>query len=215
MPQVILIRPGCTDFDEQHRIQGALELPLNERGQQQVHDLVETLRDFPLEAIYTSPGEPARSTATILGDALGVSVKVLEGLENLDQGLWEGLQVDEIRHKYPKVFRQWLECPETICPPQGETITDALGRVGKTLRKPLKRKDCFAVVLSEPLATLVSCLLQHRRPEVPDPPYDGVHAARVEMIQMDAQPAFALHGDEPDAEPVPAVRALARGEDSR
>src|SRR5690349_15871304 len=117
MSDVVVIRPGCTDFDEQHRIQGTLDLPLNERGQQQVAALVEQLRPLRLEAIYTSDCEPARSTAEALGAELGLGVRELEGLRNLDQGLWQGLQIEDVRRKYPKVFKQWQESPERICPP--------------------------------------------------------------------------------------------------
>ena len=219
MPQVLLIRPGCTDFDEQSRIQGSLELPLNERGVQQVQALVEQLREYPLEVIYTSPTQPALATAETLGSELGVPVKSLEGLQNLDQGLWEGLQVDDIRHKYPKVFRQWQDSPETICPPEGEAVSDALRRVQKSLRKPLKRKDCFALVLSEPLATLASCLLQHRRPEVPEPRYNGCSGARAEVLQLAADLVDETSTPEVDilqeVEPVRAANAAARGDDSR
>ena len=218
MPQALLIRPGCTDFDDQNRIQGALELPLNDRGRQQVEGLIEQLREFPLEVIYSSDAEPALSTAQTLGNELGVTVKQLEGLENLDHGLWEGLQVDDIRHKYPKVFRQWQESPETICPPEGETIFDALDRVRKALRKPLKKKDCFAVVLPEPLATLVSCQLQNRKPEVPEQ-RDGICGARVEVIELAADLLDESHGEVPvmpqEAEPVPGGGALVRGDHPR
>jgi phosphoserine phosphatase len=41
MRDVILIRPGWTDFDEQDRIQGSLELPLSARGQEQVELVVQ------------------------------------------------------------------------------------------------------------------------------------------------------------------------------
>ncbi len=139
MSEIVLIRPGCTDFDEQHRIQGALDLPLNERGIQQVQMLAEQLRHTGLDAIYTSPSEPAKSTAEAIGRELQVPVKEVEGLRNLDQGLWQGLQIDDIRKKYPKVYKQWKESPDTICPPQGEMALDALERVRKALRKPLRR----------------------------------------------------------------------------
>jgi probable phosphoglycerate mutase len=209
---------ACTDFDDQNRIQGSLELPLNERGQQQVHALVEQLREYPLEVIYTSDAEPALSTAQTLGSELGVTVKTLEGLENLDHGLWEGLQVDDIRHKYPKVFRQWQESPETICPPEGETISDALERVRKALRKPLRKKDCFAVVLPEPLATLVSCQFQNRKPEVPES-RDGTCGARVEVLQLAADLTDESHSEvqemSSNGEAVPEAGALARGDHSR
>ena len=32
MAQVLLIRPGATLYDEQNRVQGILNIPLNERG---------------------------------------------------------------------------------------------------------------------------------------------------------------------------------------
>jgi probable phosphoglycerate mutase len=157
MATVVLIRPGCTDFDEQQRIQGALDLPLNKRGEEQVRQLASEMQSVPLEIIYTSPCEPARSTAAAIGLSLGIPVKELEGLRNFDQGLWQGLQVDDIRRKHPKVFKQWQESPETICPPQGETVADANERIRKALDKPLKRGISFAIVASEPLASLVCC----------------------------------------------------------
>ena len=68
-------------------------------------------------------------TAEIIGKALGLRPKRIDELRNLDQGLWQGLQIDEIKRRNTKLFRQWIEDPRTICPPQGETIEDALERV--------------------------------------------------------------------------------------
>jgi broad specificity phosphatase PhoE len=167
MSEIVLIRPGCTDFDEQKRIQGTLDLPLNSRGQEQVQQVVEQLHDIPLEAIYTSESDPAKATAEVIGDSLAVPVKINEGLTNLNQGLWQGLQVDEVRRKYPKAFKQWQESPETICPPEGEAVSDALNRIKKTIKKPIKRHKVFGIVASEPLMSLISCLIDNRDTECP------------------------------------------------
>ncbi len=43
-------------------------------------------------------------------------------MQNLNLGLWQGMQVAEVRHKQPKVYRQWQEQPENVCPPDGEMI---------------------------------------------------------------------------------------------
>ena len=181
MSEIVLIRPGCTDFDEQKRIQGTLDLPLNSRGQEQVQQIVEQLHDIPLEAIYTSESEPARSTAEAIGDSLDVPVKNNEGLANLNQGLWQGLQIDEVRRKYPKSFKQWQESPETICPPEGETISDALTRIKKTIKKPIKRHKVFGIVASEPLMSLISCLIENRETEFPVScvPVDGPQSVEI------------------------------------
>lgn len=165
MPDVVLIRPGCTDYDDQHRIQGSLDLPLNQRGLTQVDVLVAELTGADLDAIYTDPCEPARSTAETLGDSLNVPVKEIDGLRNLDQGLWQGQTIEDVRRKYPKVYKQWCDSPESICPPEGEMVVDAMHRVRESLERPLKRKHTFAVVASEPLATLVRCIITGNRPE--------------------------------------------------
>jgi probable phosphoglycerate mutase len=159
MPDVVLIRPGCTDYDEQQRVQGSLDLPLNSRGCEQVDRLTDQLAERKLEIIYSSPNEPARSTAELLGQSLGVKIKEKEGFRNLNQGLWEGMKLDEIRRKYPKVLKQWQDSPETICPPEGEAISDALSRLREALQKPLKRKSIFGIVVSEPLASLIGCVV--------------------------------------------------------
>lgn len=219
MPHVVLIRPGCTDFDEEHRIQGALDLPLNPRGQQQVCDIVEQLRQTPPEVIYAAPGEPARSTAEALGQSLGVPVKELERLRNLHQGLWQGLQVEDVRRKYPKVFKKWQASPETIRPPEGETVDEALERIRKALSKPLKRKAHFGIVVSEPLATLVRCVLLGRKPEMPPALRSGTSGPLVETLEAAARLArdgsSNGRGGETGSPPAEELRAAKRGDPSR
>ncbi|QDU14685.1 Phosphoserine phosphatase 1 [Gimesia maris] len=160
MPTVVLIRPGCTDFDKDERIQGTLDLPLNAEGEEQVKNLVAQIENSGIETIITSSSEPALSTAEQLGENLGIPVKEKEGLKNLNQGLWQGLEYEEVRRKYPKLLKQWTESPETVCPPEGELASEAVKRVQKTLQKYLKKKQNFAIVASEPLATIISCLLR-------------------------------------------------------
>lgn len=160
MATIILVRPGSTDFDEQHRIQGTLDLPLNAKGEAQVRQTIECLSSVPIDVIFTSPCEPARGTAAMLGAQRGVPVKEVAGLENWNQGLWQGLSIDELRRKQPKVFRQWLGTPSSVCPPGGESLPEAWERVRKALVKPLKTKMNAVIVASEPLATVIACLVR-------------------------------------------------------
>ncbi|NLE61398.1 MAG: histidine phosphatase family protein [Planctomycetes bacterium] len=169
MSLVAIIRPGLTEFDEQDRIQGSLDLPLSEQGEAQMTQIVEQLRGQGIEQIYTSPTDPARITAQRVGEALGVPVKEIEGLENVDHGLWQGLCVDEIKRKQPKVFKQWQDSPGSVCPPEGETCEDAFVRACKGLRKPLKKKGAFAVVSAEPMASLIEAVVRGEAPRLPSP----------------------------------------------
>lgn len=169
MSIVAIIRPGLTEYDEQDRIQGSLDLPLSAQGEAQITQIVDRLRGLQIEQIYTSPTDPARSTARSIGDALGVPVKEIEGLENVDHGLWQGLCVDEIKRKQPKVFKQWHDSPGSVCPPEGETCEDAFARASKGLRKPLKKKGAFAVVSVEPMASLIEAVVRGDKPRLPTP----------------------------------------------
>lgn len=182
MPEVVIIRSGCTDFDEQNRIKGSLEIPINSQGERQIQQVLAQLAETPLEVIYADPTEPSLSTAEAIGDELDVKVKLSDDLRNLDQGLWEGLQIEDVRHKYPRVFRQWRESPESICPPEGELATHAIDRICKALRKPLKKRDCFAIVASEPLATLIGWVVSDRKSELPDPSNCCGDKARVQIF---------------------------------
>ncbi len=156
----LVVRPGETEFDGQSRIQGSLDLPLTDLGRQQVDDIVEQLRQEAFDVIYASPTEPAASTAEIIGRALGISVKIVDGLANLHQGLWQGLSLDDIRRKHPRVYKQWEDDPESVCAPDGEECNEAQERVAEALKKPLKRDESFIVVAPEPIATLITSVMR-------------------------------------------------------
>lgn len=165
MSTVVLVRPGCTDFDEQRRLQGSLELPLNTRGLNQVARVIDQLKELPIEAVVSGPCEPCLSTAQALSQALGVKHKDIEDLANFSYGLWQGLNIDEVRRKFPRVFKQWEDAPETVCPPEGDTVAEVLDRIRDALKKPLRKYGMFAVVASEPLASLIGCSLRGVEPE--------------------------------------------------
>jgi broad specificity phosphatase PhoE len=164
MLKILLIRPGATEYDQQGRIQGTLDIPLCEDGRRDVEVMVEELRTQPIAAIYTSPSQAAEQTADALGEAIDVKVKTLDSLRNLDHGLWQGMLVADVKAKQPKVYRQWLEQPATVCPPQGESVGDAEYRLQTALAKLVKKhksQGLVALVLPEPLASLLCHLLRH------------------------------------------------------
>ncbi len=163
MLKIILIRPGSTDLDEQGRITGTLDVPLNECGTNQVARTVDELADHEIQAIYTSPCKSCLQTANALGKELHLKGKPVNDLKNLNHGLWHGKTIDEVKQKQPKVYRQWQEHPETVCPPEGESLTSAKMRGRAVLAKLAKKhKDgVIAVVVSEPFASLFRSLLDH------------------------------------------------------
>jgi probable phosphoglycerate mutase len=161
MVQIVLILPGSTDYDEQGRIQGTLDIPLNAEGSAKVQQIGEELKQFDISVIYTAPNQAAWQTGSAIAQTLGTKVKKVDSLKNLDHGLWQGMEIDEIRRKHPKVFRQWQEQPEIICPPEGEMLRDAQERVKTALTKLLRKQKqgTVGLVVSEPLTSLVRSFL--------------------------------------------------------
>ena len=160
--RVLLIRPGATDLDDQGRIKGSLDMPMSERGRQQVDLLTEQLGHFHVRTIFTAPSESARETAQRLARNRGdVRIKVVEGFRNIDHGLWHGKLIDEVRRNLPRVYRQGQDCPSDICPPGGESIRDAKARVIKAVRKVLRKSgdEVIAIVIPDPMAWIVESVL--------------------------------------------------------
>jgi probable phosphoglycerate mutase len=164
MFKILLVRPGVTEYDQQGRIQGTLDMPLCEDGRRQVATMIDELRSQPIAAIYTSPSQSAAQTAEALGEALDIKVKTIDKLQNLDHGLWQGMLVKDVKAKQPKVYRQWQEQPETVCPPQGESVNAAEERVQAAIAKLMKKHKSdglIALVLPEPLARVLCHVLRH------------------------------------------------------
>lgn len=163
MLKIALIRPGSTDYDVQQRIQGSLDIPLNEQGIGEALQTAEALRGNAIEVVYAPVSQPSMQTAEIISKTLGIKLKKVEKLQSLNQGLWQGLLVEEVRHKQPKVYRQWQEQPEIVCPPDGEMLSDADDRVRAALVKLLKRhkEGVIGLVVPEPLLSLARRFITH------------------------------------------------------
>ncbi len=159
--RVLLIRPGATEFDEQGRIKGSLDMPLSAQGRRQASSLSSELADVRLKMIFTSPCQSARETAEQLAQGRETRIKLIEGFRNIDHGLWHGKLIEEVRRNHPKVYRTGQDTPSEICPPEGEPISEAQTRVKKSLRKCLRKggQDVVAFVIPDPMATVVQALL--------------------------------------------------------
>jgi broad specificity phosphatase PhoE len=165
--RVLLVRPGATDFDDQGRMKGSLDMPLSSRGREQVTCLTEQVSAIRIKTIYTAPCASAIETAQQMAkfhrqsQGHDVRVKVIDAFRNVDHGLWHGKLIEEVKRNLPRVYRQGQEAPDDLCPPKGESIRDARARVVKAVRKVLRgsREDVIAIVIPDPMAWVVEGLL--------------------------------------------------------
>jgi phosphoserine phosphatase len=166
MVQMLLVRAGSTDFDEQGRIKGTLDIPLNEVGQSQVAQLVADLRGVRIDYLYASPNRSAQQTAASLATDHQVRLRTSTSWKTLTTGCGTASLIEEVRVSQPKVFRQLQEHPETVCPPQGEPLRAAFDRVREVLSRLVRkhREGVVAIVVPEPLASIVRSTLSQCEP---------------------------------------------------
>ncbi len=163
MLRLILVLPGATDLDSQGRIKGSLDLPMNANGNQQARQTADALSNESIDVVYCSPCLSAQQTAEQLSREGQIRIRIVEDLRNLDRGLWHGRLIEELKESQPRVYRQWQEQPQTVCPPGGETLEKAQTRMRKALRKIRKRhkSGTIALVIPEPLASVVRSYLEN------------------------------------------------------
>lgn len=160
--RVLVVRPGATDFDEQGRIKGSLDMPMSAQGRDQARTVAEALASHPIRTIFAAPCQSASQTAAQIAHGRGAKVKTLDALRNVDHGLWHGKLIEEVRRNQPRAYRLGQDAPDAFCAPRGEPIHEAKARVFKSLKRILRkgREDVVAVVVPEPLATVVESLLR-------------------------------------------------------
>ena len=140
--RIALLRHGPTDWNEEGRIQGRIDMPLSTAGQAKMKNLMPP-EGFDGVRAFVSPLVRARETAKLLGL---VEPIVDDRLSEHDWGEWEGLTRDEIlaRDGDDAFFRAGSGID--FRPKGGESTRFLLTRVSDFLRDVAKeRSDAIAV----------------------------------------------------------------------
>jgi probable phosphoglycerate mutase len=137
--KIALIPCGATEWSEQRRLLGRAALPLSERGAQCAAAWAAELAGAGLARIVHAPDELCRATAKLIAKRVGATTRADESLREVDLGLWSGLTEDEFSARYATSYRQLLDAPLSVSPPEGENISDAAERIAAGLRKRMRR----------------------------------------------------------------------------
>src|ERR1700710_1814696 len=105
--RIIAVRHGETSWNVDARIQGQLDIQLNDTGRWQARRVGQALVAEPLAAIYSSDLGRAHETAHAIGQAAGVPVVAHPGLRERRFGRFEGKTFDEIAQNWPDHALNW------------------------------------------------------------------------------------------------------------
>ncbi len=126
--RILAIRHGETAWNVEHRIQGQLDVPLNEMGRWQVHRLALAVADEDIAAIYSSDLLRAMETAQAVSRGSGDAIVTDVGLRERGFGSFEGMSYAEINERFPEMGERWRKRDPTFGAPGGETLNDFYAR---------------------------------------------------------------------------------------
>jgi broad specificity phosphatase PhoE len=128
--RVFLVRHGTTRMNVENRYRGRADVPLDAQGYQEAVDAARTLSSAGLTAVYVGPLRRTIATAQIIADEAGVpDIRILQGLINLDYGVWQGMTAKEAEAHDPRAFDLYRNNPLRCVCPDGERIMDAQERM--------------------------------------------------------------------------------------
>lgn len=124
-----LIRHGATEGSEVRRYKGSIDVPLSEKGIEQMKQTASFLANVSLSAVYCSPLSRAFKSAEIIAKPHNLKPIVIPDLRERSFGIWEGMSFDEIKNKYPEEFEAWAGNPLKYSPVKGESTLEVRDRV--------------------------------------------------------------------------------------
>jgi len=140
--RLYIIRHGQTEWNSSYRLQGRIDIPLNENGRELARKTGEAFarQRICFERIYTSPLIRARETAELVSknsERIGLETPILADLhlQEISFGAMEGERVrDENGVLNVENYIQFFNDPERYLPPEGgESFEALLERTGEFL----------------------------------------------------------------------------------
>jgi probable phosphoglycerate mutase len=145
--RIIAVRHGETAWNVDTRIQGHLDIALNDTGQWQARQVAKALAAEPLTAIYSSDLQRAHATAHAIAQASGAPLVPEPGLRERSFGTLEGRTFAEIETELPEQARRWRQRDPHIAPEGGETLVQLRERIAATTHRLAAQHSGGLIVL--------------------------------------------------------------------
>lgn len=107
MKRLIVLRHGQTAWNDENRVQGSVDIELNDAGRAQARAAAEVLARVEPSIVVTSDMRRAGDTAWAIAELVGLEVRIDKRLRERAYGPWEGLTRPEIAERFPAEFEQW------------------------------------------------------------------------------------------------------------
>ena len=119
---IYVVRHGETEWNAVNKVLGRTDIPLNDEGIKQAHEIARSLKDIKIDIFLCSPLCRTRQTADAISDETGIRYTIDDRLIEQDYGRFEG--VDRSDREYQSAKREYF-----VRYPGGESFFDLAARV--------------------------------------------------------------------------------------
>lgn len=138
--QITAVRHGETAWNAESRLQGHLDIDLNDLGRWQAQRVGLALADSGISTIYCSDLCRAHNTALAISRAISqhsgiapIDLRREPGLRERSFGSFEGLTYEQVSTLHPEDALRWKQRDPHWAPPGGESPTALHQRIATTL----------------------------------------------------------------------------------
>lgn len=144
-----LVRHGQTQYNVERRLQGQLDIPLDDTGRGQAKELALQLKESGMrfDSLYCSRLSRARETAETIGSELGMEPIPIDGIEEIYFGRFQGHTFEECAELFPDAYADFMMRGSDSSAHGGETGRQVMERArGALLRLPEAKEGSALVV---------------------------------------------------------------------
>lgn len=147
MTRFLVVRHGNSIGNRDRIFIGQTDWGLSELGEEQVRKTTEYLRQFRIDAVYSS--DLSRAYNTVLPSALerGLRVHKCKGLREIYAGEWETKYFADLPVLYSDTYSLWKTDIGKVRCDGGESLAELYTRVKKTMNRIAKENDGKTVLV--------------------------------------------------------------------
>ena len=139
--EIYIVRHGQTMWNKEKRLQGSVDIELNENGRELAIITGKNLSDTSIDIIYSSPLKRAYETATLIRGERNIDIITDDRLRELNFGSMEGECYEKLYEEKTHGFKYFFTEPQLYYPPED----------GETLEHLIERASNFMTNIIEPL----------------------------------------------------------------
>lgn len=157
---VMVVRHGETEWNTEGRRQGHLDSTLTAKGRAQAEALAQRFTPESCSAIYSSDLGRAYETAKVIAEKTGHEVVADARLRERNLGIFQGLDGDEIRARYPREYEEHRNGGADHAVPEGESFRQQTRRNMACLEE-LAKRHTGQIIMVVTHGGVLSALFRH------------------------------------------------------